>query len=105
MRVNVWTTSRREHRETLTKRSEPSHHSLRVWRQLLDLGQNILARAGAAVSDVMKLMSECVLKLLTSHSRIDVHKDRVIGFDVENETFVAWLDHWIDLGADVRVLR
>src|ERR1041385_4762029 len=52
---------------------------------------------------MMKLVRECVGKLLATNGRIEVKKNRGILFDLEHKAVLARLDHGINLRADLRV--
>src|ERR1041384_4178246 len=54
---------------------------------------------------MVKLVRERVLKLLFTHGRIEIKKDRGILFHFKYKTVFAWLDHGINLRADLRVFR
>lgn len=103
--MNVWATRGREHREPFAKTANPRQQVLLVLRQLLDRFRNVSAGTTSAVTDVMKFVRECVLKLRGTHRRIEVKKDGRIVFDVENKTVLARLDHRIDLRVNRCVLR
>src|SRR6185295_13655605 len=54
---------------------------------------------------MVKLVRERVLKLLLTHSRIEIKKDRRILFNLKHKTVLTWLDYWINFRADLRVFR
>ena len=53
----------------------------------------------------MKLMGECIFKLLFRLRRIEIKEDCRISPDLKDKAILSGFDDWIDLGADMSIFR
>src|SRR5271165_410196 len=92
-----------QHRKALPETAHPFRS--RVCR----LGQAgnlpLVDRTNAGETDMVQLMSHCVLELLALHLRIEIQENGGVARKVPDKAVGRRLDHWIHLRADRSVFR